>query len=533
MRAHAPALPREGGKAMTATTRPRPRSLPSTTTKLNTEFGNLYVTVSVDEAGEPFEVFGWLGKGGSFQHGVTELACRLISLHLRRGTPVEEIIDQCQGIQEMQPYYNRLPDGSSVAVLGLGRRHRPRPQEPVPDPIRGASEGRTGEGNGNGEIEGRMSDQDNATLNRAGMSLRGPPRFPFTGGSDMTTTTIDRAEVFSRPAARFDDDGQLEIRASAVGNCRRALWYAATGYEPANPPSQESLTAMEAGNALEPVVARAMERAGWQVDPAGPPGPATGGGEGRPEHDSDRTPGRARHGCRCPKACPLPDGGRDGCTGDSPDVPVRRRASGSHSRRRDGRRDQDSRPGGVQALADAGRGAQPPAVGGPGRLLHAGNLRRSSQRRNRHDGHWQPDRRLRGHTRRAVGTGLAGCLRMARTAGSAPRAQRAGPQRAARSGTSPQASWQCRYCPFLDICLPGAAEESERRQRSRRTFVSDEEAQDAVAAYTEAQAALKKPGEGQARRAGHPEGVDARAGRLQGEGRGPDGEPGQPRRGTP
>ena len=105
---------------MATTTRPRPRSLPSTTTKLSTEMGNLYVTVSTDEDGEPFEVFGWLGKGGSFQHGVTELACRLISLHLRRGTPVEEIVDQCRGIQEMQPFFNRLPDGGSMAVLGIG-----------------------------------------------------------------------------------------------------------------------------------------------------------------------------------------------------------------------------------------------------------------------------------------------------------------------------------------------------------------------------------------------------------------------------
>ena len=83
---------------MTTTTRLRPRSLPSTTTKLQTEFGSLFVTVSMDEDGEPFEVFGYLGKGGSFQHGVTELACCLISLHLRRGTPVEEVIDRCQGI---------------------------------------------------------------------------------------------------------------------------------------------------------------------------------------------------------------------------------------------------------------------------------------------------------------------------------------------------------------------------------------------------------------------------------------------------
>ena len=105
---------------MTTNTRSRARSLPSTTTKLNTEFGSLYVTVSVDESGQPFEVFGFIGKGGSFQHGVAELVCRLISLHLRRGTPVEEIIDQCQGIAEMQPFANVLPDGTSVAVLGLG-----------------------------------------------------------------------------------------------------------------------------------------------------------------------------------------------------------------------------------------------------------------------------------------------------------------------------------------------------------------------------------------------------------------------------
>ena len=105
---------------MTTATRARPRSLPSATTKLQTEFGSLYVTFSVDEDGEPFEVFGVLGKGGSFQHGVTELACRLISLHLRRGTPLEEVIDQCQGIREMQPFWNRMPDGRSVAVLGLG-----------------------------------------------------------------------------------------------------------------------------------------------------------------------------------------------------------------------------------------------------------------------------------------------------------------------------------------------------------------------------------------------------------------------------
>ena len=86
-------------------------------------------------------------------------------------------------------------------------------------------------------------------------------------------TTIDKADAYSRPNARFDEDGQLEIRASAVGNCRRALWYTATGHQPSATPTNDSLTMLEAGTALEPVVLRAMERAGWEVAPADPNDP--------------------------------------------------------------------------------------------------------------------------------------------------------------------------------------------------------------------------------------------------------------------
>ena len=103
-----------------AITRHRPRTLPSATTRLNTELGSLFVTVGLDEDCQPFEVFGSLGKAGSLQHGMTELACRLVSLHLRRGTPLDEIIGQVQGISEMQPWPNRMDDGRTVYVRGLG-----------------------------------------------------------------------------------------------------------------------------------------------------------------------------------------------------------------------------------------------------------------------------------------------------------------------------------------------------------------------------------------------------------------------------
>ena len=81
----------------------------------------------------------------------------------------------------------------------------------------------------------------------------------------MTITIEKQTDVYSRPNARFDGDGTLEIRASAVGNCRRALWYEATGHQVTNPRSDDSITMLEAGNALEPVVLRAMQRAGWDI----------------------------------------------------------------------------------------------------------------------------------------------------------------------------------------------------------------------------------------------------------------------------
>ncbi len=83
----------------------------------------------------------------------------------------------------------------------------------------------------------------------------------------MSITMDKQTDVYSRPNARFNGDGTLEIRASAVGNCRRALWFEATGHLVTNPRGDDSLVMLEAGNALEPVVLRAMERAGWDITP--------------------------------------------------------------------------------------------------------------------------------------------------------------------------------------------------------------------------------------------------------------------------
>ena len=53
-------------------------------------------------------------------------------------------------------------------------------------------------------------------------------------------------------------------------------------------------------------------------------------------------------------------------------------------------------------------------------------------------------------------------------------------------------SWQCRSCPFLDICLPGA-EEGDDETEIEAKEVTDEEARDAVTAYAKAQVSVKEP----------------------------------------
>ena len=83
-----------------------------------------------------------------------------------------------------------------------------------------------------------MSGAHNGNRGGAAPKETAPPLTYRKEATTMVTTTTDRAEVFSRPAARFDDDGNMEVRASSALGCRRSLWYAATGYEPTNPPAR-------------------------------------------------------------------------------------------------------------------------------------------------------------------------------------------------------------------------------------------------------------------------------------------------------
>ncbi|MCH8143781.1 MAG: vitamin B12-dependent ribonucleotide reductase [Gemmatimonadetes bacterium] len=87
--------------------RSRPELLRGTTRRVETPMGKMYVTITEDKKGQPFEVFMSLGKAGGALMADVEAIGRLVSLALRSGIPLTTIYQQLRGI-------------SSDRVIGLG-----------------------------------------------------------------------------------------------------------------------------------------------------------------------------------------------------------------------------------------------------------------------------------------------------------------------------------------------------------------------------------------------------------------------------
>ncbi|HYW30003.1 MAG TPA: vitamin B12-dependent ribonucleotide reductase [Gemmatimonas sp.] len=87
--------------------RSRPETLRGTTYRKETPLGVMFVNITEDEKGQPFELFLNLGKAGGSAMADAEAIGRLVSLALRSGIPLMEIHRQLRGI-------------SSDRAVGLG-----------------------------------------------------------------------------------------------------------------------------------------------------------------------------------------------------------------------------------------------------------------------------------------------------------------------------------------------------------------------------------------------------------------------------
>jgi len=91
----------------------RPETVQGFTTKIKTGFGNLYINVT-EYDGRPFEVFPIIGKSGKSTTAKAEAIGRLVSLALRSGVKVDDIVTQLKGISGEHPVFQK--DGLVLSI---------------------------------------------------------------------------------------------------------------------------------------------------------------------------------------------------------------------------------------------------------------------------------------------------------------------------------------------------------------------------------------------------------------------------------
>ena len=108
----------------------RPLYLQGFTEVIKTGYGNLYVTVNTME-GKPIEVFVQIGKSGYSTMADAEATGRLVSLALRSGVNVKEVVEQLEGIGGSSPVFS---DGKLVmsipdAIATVLKKHFVTPEQ--------------------------------------------------------------------------------------------------------------------------------------------------------------------------------------------------------------------------------------------------------------------------------------------------------------------------------------------------------------------------------------------------------------------
>ena len=101
----------------------RPRRVQGVTERVHTGHGNMYVTITFQEEGQPFEVFSTLGKAGGCDSAQLEAISRLASLALRSGVSAHAVVEQLKGIT-CCPFWDEgtlVRSGPDAVALALQR----------------------------------------------------------------------------------------------------------------------------------------------------------------------------------------------------------------------------------------------------------------------------------------------------------------------------------------------------------------------------------------------------------------------------
>jgi ribonucleoside-diphosphate reductase alpha chain len=104
------------------------------TQKVKTGYGDLYLTVN-EVDGKPFEMFATIGKSGRSITAKAEAIGRLVSLALRSGVDVTEVVGQLKGIGGENPVFQKkglllsLPDAVSWVLEHRYMQGRSKPED--------------------------------------------------------------------------------------------------------------------------------------------------------------------------------------------------------------------------------------------------------------------------------------------------------------------------------------------------------------------------------------------------------------------
>jgi ribonucleoside-diphosphate reductase alpha chain len=125
--------------------RSRPDKLRSTSIRKETPLGTMYVHISEDDKGQPFDVFISLGKAGGSAMADAEAVGRLISLALRSGIPLVSVHKQLRGISSDRAVglgpnkVLSMPDAIGAALYEWHMEKQGVQQELISPPVAGAA----------------------------------------------------------------------------------------------------------------------------------------------------------------------------------------------------------------------------------------------------------------------------------------------------------------------------------------------------------------------------------------------------------